>query len=234
MSEDKSTRGSRTEYVKKLRAERRSKGLCQCGRPRDSELLTCGQCREHVRTAFERNAKKYYQANKQRRAKHQGGGKCRCGKTPASGRKLCVECLESCKRVSEKKYVKRRASGLCMDCGEKAVEGMSRCQPCRERAAEYHRQMRARVMDAYGRVCACCGECQDAFLTVDHVHNDGSTHRKTLRPRSYRSGRGGHTAVYRDIIKRGFPADFQVLCMNCNWGKARNGGVCPHQRMKCE
>jgi hypothetical protein len=31
------------------------------------------------------------------------------------------------------------------------------------------------------------------------------------------------------LCKNGFPKGFQTLCMNCNWGKYRNGGQCPHK-----
>jgi hypothetical protein len=31
------------------------------------------------------------------------------------------------------------------------------------------------------------------------------------------------------IIKTGFPDGYQVLCMNCNWGKRMNKGICPHK-----
>jgi hypothetical protein len=31
-------------------------------------------------------------------------------------------------------------------------------------------------------------------------------------------------------VKHRFPAGFQVLCLNCNHGRFRNGGICPHQR----
>jgi hypothetical protein len=30
-------------------------------------------------------------------------------------------------------------------------------------------------------------------------------------------------------VKQGFPDGFQTLCFNCNVGKYKNGGVCPHQ-----
>lgn len=32
-----------------------------------------------------------------------------------------------------------------------------------------------------------------------------------------------------EIIDQGFPPSFRVLCYNCNSGRARNRGVCPHQ-----
>jgi hypothetical protein len=79
------------------------------------------------------------------------------------------------------------------------------------------------VFTAYGGwICRCCGETERAFLTIDHLQNNGSKLRK--------EGVHGHSAdFYRWLKKGGFPPDFQVLCMNCNVGKHRNGGVCPHQ-----
>lgn len=91
----------------------------------------------------------------------------------------------------------------------------------------WQRKRRAELKDAvfshYGYICVCCGETNLTFLTIDHVNSDGAQHRKKL-------GRGGHTVtMYRDIIKRNFPPDFQILCYNCNCGRARNNGICPHQ-----
>jgi hypothetical protein len=54
---------------------------------------------------------------------------------------------------------------------------------------------------------------------MDHVNNDGHIHRKT----------SGATNLYSYLRARKFPEGFQVLCMNCNFGKAQNGGVCPHK-----
>lgn len=64
------------------------------------------------------------------------------------------------------------------------------------------------------------------FLTIDHVANDGAEMR-----RNGTYGNSG-TAFYQWLRKSGFPAGFQVLCMNCNHGKHRNGGVCPHKTVK--
>lgn len=73
---------------------------------------------------------------------------------------------------------------------------------------------------AYGGYrCVCCGETHSAFLSIDHVNNDGCKHRKTI-------GRGSN--IYAWLSANGFPAGFQVLCHNCNHGKHLNGGVCPH------
>lgn len=85
-------------------------------------------------------------------------------------------------------------------------------------------RLKAKVFDHYGRMCACCGETEEAFLTLGHVNGDGAAHRKSLNSKS------GGPSVYLDVIRRGFPKDFRVECYNCNCGSFRNGGVCPHER----
>ena len=84
----------------------------------------------------------------------------------------------------------------------------------------YHRRLKKQVFTAYGSSCACCGEGNPAFLSIDHVNGGGRAHRKAV---------GGGVAILLDIIKRRFPADFQLLCYNCNLGRAFNGGTCPHK-----
>jgi hypothetical protein len=62
------------------------------------------------------------------------------------------------------------------------------------------------------------------FLTIDHINNDGAQHR---RP-SGRRMKG--EKLTRWLILNNFPEGFQILCWNCNCGKSRNGGICPHQK----
>jgi len=99
----------------------------------------------------------------------------------------------------------------------------------RERRAK----LKAEVFDHYGRICACCGETEEKFLTIGHVNQDGAKHRQKINggERGSRRAGGMTAAVYLDIIRRGFPADFRVECYNCNCGAFRNGGVCPHVRL---
>ena len=86
----------------------------------------------------------------------------------------------------------------------------------------HYYRLQDKVIMAYGGYrCACCGETEPFFLTIDHVNNDGKSHRKTFQS----SGDG----LYKWLIKNKFPSGFQVLCMNCNHGKHRNKGICPHQ-----
>ncbi len=79
------------------------------------------------------------------------------------------------------------------------------------------------VFMAYGGyICACCGETEKTFLTIDHMNNDGAKMRK--------EGTHNHTSkLYRWLKDHGYPKDYQVLCMNCQVGKMRNNGICPHQ-----
>jgi hypothetical protein len=97
----------------------------------------------------------------------------------------------------------------------------------------YAQGKRARVREATfaaygGNVCACCGETESKFLTLDHMNNDGAAFRKAV----YRKNKRGNTAGYHTyywLARNGFPSGFQVLCMNCNYGKRMNDGVCPHK-----
>ena len=93
-----------------------------------------------------------------------------------------------------------------------------------------NRQKRARVKEAVfgaygGYVCACCGVGEKAFLTLDHIENDGAQNRRKIAGKRHAAG----YTTYDWIVKNGFPSGFQVLCMNCNFGKRMNKGVCPHQ-----
>jgi hypothetical protein len=80
------------------------------------------------------------------------------------------------------------------------------------------REDRETVLWHYGAECSCCGETELMFLTMDHVNDDGAEHRRQVPP----------DKLYRWIIKSGFPDSFRVLCYNCNCGRSRNGGECPH------
>ena len=73
------------------------------------------------------------------------------------------------------------------------------------------------VFSYYGSSCACCGEGNIAFLTIDHIAGGGSAHRKSF---------GG--SIYRWLKLNNFPSGFQTLCMNCNFAKSKIVGGCPH------
>lgn len=88
-------------------------------------------------------------------------------------------------------------------------------------------KLRQQVFDHYGWICNCCGETHKSFLSIDHVNNDGN------------SDPTGVT-LYIKIIKENYPDKYQILCMNCNFSKRINNGICEHgniykfQRRKCK
>ena len=95
--------------------------------------------------------------------------------------------------------------------------------------AKKRAKVREAVFAAYGGyVCACCGETERKFLTLDHINNDGAADR--IKIAGKRSAAGFPT--YSFLVRKGFPSGYQVLCMNCNYGKRMNNGVCPH-RVRC-
>lgn len=79
-------------------------------------------------------------------------------------------------------------------------------------------KLRNRVLDAYGRACACCGDTTPEFLELDHVNGGGRQHRK----RETRD-------IYQVVADEGFPNDYRLLCSNCNHSLGVKG-YCPHDR----
>lgn len=145
--------------------------------------------------------------------KQRDAGRCQCGHERALGKKSCERCLNKVKDW----YVQHREYALLQK--QLPVNRQRREELRRVRTQQYKDICYA----AYGGyVCACCGEIEPMFLDLDHVNNDGAAHRKEIRW-------DGCEGLYRWIIKHDFPPLFQVLCRNCNWGKYRNGGRCPHQ-----
>lgn len=94
-------------------------------------------------------------------------------------------------------------------------------------------KVKAAVFAAYGGyICRCCGETEKAFLTIDHVNNDGNVWRREKIGKFKGRTTGGGYPTYRWLVKHEFPDGFQVLCMNCQFGKRMNDGVCPHQERR--
>lgn len=90
-------------------------------------------------------------------------------------------------------------------------------------------RIRTAVFEAYGGYrCACCGEQERKFLTLDHINNDGAADRMKIAGKRTASG----WTTYLHLYSHNFPAGYQVLCMNCNFGKRMNNGVCPH-KVRC-
>jgi hypothetical protein len=173
--------------------------------------IYCSECLARVRT----NRKKQYQRLRETGLCHN------CGKTPPESCKtLCSACTTKANEKSREKREQWRTAALCIQCGMPAIK--SRCQQCIDKANERRKIRRDTVYAHYGNKCACCGETIPAFLTIDHINNDGAIDRKTF-------GVGKAHDLHANIIRQGFPDTYQILCWNCNCGKHRNGGICPHK-----
>lgn len=150
-----------------------------------------------------------------------------CGKKPPrKNQKLCEVCGDQGKLNSKARRKRLLIDQLCTKCEiREALPDGTRCTVCREEHRLYSTQryyrIRAEVFEAYGNICNCCGEANTAFLTLDHVNNDGSIDRLVNRKLS----------VLEKVWKR-HREDIQLLCYNCNLGKAKNGGICPHVQEK--
>lgn len=144
-------------------------------------------------------------------------------------KKRCFSCKQS-KLLTEFYRDKTKTSGWRWECKNCVAKRSKRWA---ENNKEYHLSymrnamnkrnayIRQEVIAQYGGKCACCGETEPVFLSIDHINGGGRKHIKSI---------GGN--FYGWLRRNNYPRGFQVLCFNCNYGKYKNGGVCPHQSSK--
>lgn len=175
------------------------------GKPR---MRTCAECYKAKRRADRFGTRKETAEN------HLGLRQCR----------YCTSILplEQFPFSHKTKQWRRRE---CADCCDTRVKGWLTNN--RERhltnCGRYYHRLRDRVLAGYGGRCACCGISEPDFLTVDHVNQDGAARRKSKE-------HSGGFVLFKWIIANGFPSSLRLLCANCNMGRERHGGVCPHER----
>jgi len=144
---------------------------------------------------------------------------------------LLPEVRERKRRQRSIRYEQLKAAGTCPNCflrprGDTGIL-CKQCAETRKRVSKnnYYR-LRDDAFAAYGGyICACCGEDEKVFLTIDHVEGGGNKHRKEIN-----ADHPGN--FYRWLKNQKYPPGFKVLCLNCNMGRHRNGGVCPHRETK--
>lgn len=146
--------------------------------------------------------------------------------------KKCSKC--DVEKQSADFYVRTngRRHAECKDCYKSHVRSyaVANKESIRAKAKVYGMAKRKRIKEATfaaygGNVCACCGEIERKFLTLDHIHNNGAAFRRKISGNRQAAG----YVTYSWLFRNGFPAGYQVLCMNCNHGKRMNNGVCPHK-----
>lgn len=125
-----------------------------------------------------------------------------------AGGVLQVFCSRTCKTASDNRQPRARGR----------MRAWFAANPTYSR--EHSQKRKRAVFAAYGGSrCACCGETELDFLSIDHINGGGSKHKREI----------GRRTLYGWLKESGFPSGFRVLCMNCNFG-TRYGRACPHQR----
>jgi hypothetical protein len=88
---------------------------------------------------------------------------------------------------------------------------------------EWRYRVKLDVVEHYGGKCWCCGESESAFLTLDHVNNDGADHRREIT-----GGRKRGANMWDWAQKNGYPDRLRLACFNCNC-VLQVQDTCPHQ-----
>ena len=160
-----------------------------------------------------------------------------------STRNVCKQCTIKRNNARTKARIAAKA---CVDCPAPAADGFARCEACKKAhrdryhanrvehaktAKERRRRLKLAAFNAYGGPhCACCKERHLEFLSIDHIEQDGATHREKLLAefgwKSNRSAMCGST-FYAWLKRQDYPPGFRVLCMNCNFSISKFG-YCPH------
>lgn len=100
----------------------------------------------------------------------------------------------------------------------------------RENNRKYSKSVKHSVFDHYSHgtfACACCGESNLDFLTLDHVNGGGTKERIAIFGRPNSAG----TRFFKWLINSGFPSGYQILCANCNMSKGAHA-ACVHQGLR--
>lgn len=143
-------------------------------------------------------------------------------------------------------WKKREENNLCIYCGQNSPEiDKKGCKLCldkktaatiefsknnKDKTKQYRMLIKHQVIEKYGNKCACCGESQIWFLTIDHINNDGAKDRKENFGRTNPATMSWYLKLKREPNRK----DLQVLCFNCNLGKQLNGGICPHHKISVQ
>lgn len=197
--------------------ELRTKGLCQNCRVNpigERSKIYCDECRKKKTT------QQITRALDQRKGRLCPG---RCGNRVFGYRAvLCEECKrlrDEARRVDAVKYTKKPARIA----RQRAYSQTPEVREIRaKQMRDYRLAQKLKCYEAYGGArCACCGETELFFLSMDHLNNNGTWHKKEAR--------FSHLILW--LAQHNFPPGYRVLCMNCNVGRHRNGGICPHEVM---
>ena len=149
-------------------------------------------------------------------------------RAPSGIRSKCKKCTNIvCKDYREKKKVTETKEQRSARLAYALAYYGEHSEKLTEHGRQYRASLKLSTFRQYSKEipeCACCGENNIEFLSMDHVDGNGAEHRRN-------TGCGTGDVMYRWLRRHGYPAGFQVLCFNCNQAKGRLG-QCPHQSKK--
>lgn len=119
------------------------------------------------------------------------------------GRRVCNPRCKPCRVIQERAWQKRNPEKIKAKC------------------KRTNARLKLTVFQHYGMECACCGEKDIRFFSIDHINGNGAEHRRDPNI-------GSGTNMYAWLIRNHFPPGFQTLCYQCNLAKHFNK-FCPHQ-----
>lgn len=155
----------------------------------------------------------------------------------------CKVCISTRKKDA---IESRKLAGLCsrLSCSNTVTEGQGACDehnavrraarianPALHRATDRraHFKLKMDAFNAYGGPkCTCCNESEIKFLTIDHINNNGASHRKEITAGKNKNHKGSGYKLYQWLRKNDYPPGFRVLCFNCNSVRGAYG-FCPHE-----
>jgi len=117
----------------------------------------------------------------------------------------CIECGKEL-TLDRKKFCSYECSEKWWNKKKKASGQKSRYD------IEYNNRVKKEALYHYGGntpKCVVCGYSNIEALEIDHMNNDGQSHRKE---NNYASGR----QTYIWLRQNNFPEGFQILCANCH------------------
>ena len=197
---------------------------CVCGKPCESRGkgkygTKCNSCR------------KFKQLQNMKLRKNLG--LCRDCNKPRTNPLFCDDCNTRINISKNRSKLKKKEHNLCRECGIERDNDTLHCSKCiikiKERSKIARLAIKKEVLQQYSideLKCACCGEKEIVFLTLDHIDGGGNEHRRELAKIGIKGGN-----FYRLLKKQEYPPGYQVLCFNCNLAKGLFG-VCPHQANK--
>lgn len=125
--------------------------------------------------------------------------------------KHCIKCLVELTDINWLSYLVKRSNYICTPCFRQYGKQYhkSDLNYAQKQLNRYYARKSA-VIHYYGDRCGQCSEDEYEKLTIDHINNNGATHRRQMTTNIF-------DYLYNNLIDRD---GYQVLCYNCNCTKS--------------